>query len=85
MFIVLFQYIEAIGYKNEHGMWNIFLADVSEDTIALPESVLQKDPNFPLLFPVKLRADGEGKLKHFAIRGVLRLKESGLNNDKIDN
>ncbi|MCM3768452.1 hypothetical protein M3234_26585 [Neobacillus niacini] len=66
------EYIEAIGFKNEQGMWDIFFEDEAE------EDFLNKNPeeqDQSLLFTVKSHSEAEEKFKQF-VEGVL-LKRRG--------
>lgn len=61
-------FIEAIGYKNEQGTWDIFFEYCSDDDIEIFDSFCKKNPEYPeypLLFTVKLRSEAEEKFNQF--------------------
>lgn len=61
-------FIEAIGYKNDQGTWDIFFEYCSEDEIEIFDSFCKKNPdypNYPLLFTVRLRTEAEEKFNQF--------------------
>ena len=50
------EYIEAIGFKNDRGMWDIFYEDNTEE---------EETPYDNILFTVKLYSEAEEKFKQF--------------------
>ena len=65
-------FIEAIGYKNEQGMWDIFFEHCSEDNNEVFDSFCKKNPDYPLLFTVKLRIEAEEKFNQFVESVILK-------------
>jgi predicted RNase H-like HicB family nuclease len=60
--------IEAIGYKNEQGTWDIFFEYCSENDIEIFDSSCKENPEYPeypLLFTVKLRTEAEEQFNQF--------------------
>ncbi|MEK3990126.1 type II toxin-antitoxin system HicB family antitoxin [Robertmurraya sp. FSL R5-0851] len=60
------EYIEAIGFKNDQGMWDIFFEDFSKE---------EENPEYPektLLFTVKTHSEAEEKFYHFVEEVFLR-------------
>lgn len=71
-------FIEAIGYKNEQGTWDIFFEDCSEGDIEIFDSFCKKNPaypDYPLLFTVKLRTEAEEKFNQFVEEVILKRKK----------
>ncbi|MFC4323051.1 type II toxin-antitoxin system HicB family antitoxin [Litchfieldia salsa] len=60
--------IEAIGCKNEQGLWDIFLEDLTENPFS------QKNTNDSFLFTVKLRSEAEEKFNQFVETVILKRK-----------
>ncbi|WP_409300474.1 type II toxin-antitoxin system HicB family antitoxin [Peribacillus sp. SCS-155] len=56
------EFIEAIGFKNDQGMWDIFYEDYSEEE--------HSDDN--LLFTVKLHSEAEEKFNQFVENEILK-------------
>ncbi|MEH7484567.1 type II toxin-antitoxin system HicB family antitoxin [Neobacillus drentensis] len=65
-------FIEAIGYKNDQGTWDIFFEYCSEDEIEIFDSFYKKDSDYPLLFTVKLRTEAEEKFNQFVEDVILK-------------
>jgi predicted RNase H-like HicB family nuclease len=57
------EYIEAIGFKNDKGMWDIFFEDDSEE---------KGHPEGTLLFTVRLHSEAEEKFKQFVEDVILK-------------
>ncbi|WP_240620190.1 type II toxin-antitoxin system HicB family antitoxin [Peribacillus acanthi] len=57
------EYIEAIGFKNDNGTWDIFYEDYSEE---------EDHPDHTLLFTVKLHSEAEEKFKQFVEEVILK-------------
>ncbi|KKK38092.1 hypothetical protein WQ57_09710 [Mesobacillus campisalis] len=55
------EYMEAIGFKNDQGMWDIYYEDVLEDT-----------SSETLLFTVKRHSEAEEKFKQFVEEVILK-------------
>lgn len=71
-------FIEAIGYKNDLGTWDIFFDYCSEDEIEIFDSFCKKNPDYPgypLLFTVKLRIEAEEKFYQFVEEVMLKRKK----------
>ncbi|PEJ59328.1 HicB family protein [Bacillus sp. AFS002410] len=70
--------IEAIGYKNDRGEWDIFFGDYSEEEEALFfDSTYKKNSPFPesiILFSVKLRSEAQEKFNQFVKNVILKLR-----------
>lgn len=58
-------FIEAIGYKNDQGTWDIFFEYCSEEELETLAYFHTKNPDYPLLFTVKLRTEAEKKFNQF--------------------
>lgn len=56
-------YLEAIGFKNDQGMWDIFYEDY-------PDGQVHTDDTY--LFTVKLHSEAEEKFKQFVENVILR-------------
>jgi hypothetical protein len=54
------QYVEAIGFKNEQGMWDIYFEDEVEE-----DSLNPGDQEQSLIFTVKSHSEAEEKFKEF--------------------
>jgi predicted RNase H-like HicB family nuclease len=67
------EYMEAIGFKNEHGMWDIFFEEFEGDS-----SAGVQDP--PLLFTVTSHIEAEEKFKRF-VEEVLLYRRGKLEED----
>lgn len=68
--------IEAIGYKNEQGMWDIFFSHCSYiNDLEISDSCRKKNPDFPLLFTVRLNAEAEEKFNQFVEDVILKRKK----------
>ncbi|MGE7667193.1 DUF3986 family protein [Ureibacillus composti] len=66
-------FIEAIGYKNEQGTWDIFFEDYyEEDEIESFELSYKENPEYPLLFTVKLRSEADEKFNNFIEEVILK-------------
>lgn len=69
-------YIEAIGYKNEQGMWDIYFEDFSTkveyDNFDSPNQKKLKYPMDPLLFSVKFYSDAEEKFSQYVENVILK-------------
>lgn len=74
-------FIEAIGYKNDQGTWDIFFEYCSEDEIKIFDSLYKKNPDYPLLFTVKLRSEAEEKFKQFVEDVILNRRGYKEKND----
>lgn len=70
-------FIEAIGYRNEHETWDIFFEYCSDDDIEIFDSFCNKNPeypDYPLLFTVKFRSEAEEKFNRFVNDVILKLR-----------
>ncbi|WNS75695.1 type II toxin-antitoxin system HicB family antitoxin [Bacillus sp. DTU_2020_1000418_1_SI_GHA_SEK_038] len=65
-------FIEAIGYKNDQGTWDIFFEYCSKDEIEIFDSFYKKNPDYPYLFTVKLRTEAEEKFNQFVEDVILK-------------
>jgi predicted RNase H-like HicB family nuclease len=72
--------IEAIGYKNDQGEWDIFFDDYSEEEETLFfDSSYKKNPHWPdeiLLFSVHLRTEAQEKFNQFVEKVILKRRTS---------
>lgn len=72
--------IEAIGYKNDQGEWDIFFDDYSEDEEPhFFDSSYRKNPEWPydiILFSVHLRSEAQEKFNHFVENVILKRRTS---------
>lgn len=59
-------FIEAIGFKNDQGMWDIFYEDYLEE---------EEHPDDHLLFTVKFRTEAEEKFNQFVEEIILKQKK----------
>lgn len=70
------EFIEAIGFKNDQGMWDIFFEDYSEEEeFESFNSSYNKNPEYPnntLLFTAKLRSEAEEKFNQFVEDVILK-------------
>jgi predicted RNase H-like HicB family nuclease len=67
------EFIEAIGFKNEQGTWDIFFEDYSkEEEVETFDSSYKKNPENPLLFTVKFQSDAEEKFNLFVEDVILK-------------
>ena len=68
--------IEAIGYKNDEGEWDIYFDDYSEEEEKLFfDSSYEKDwAGNILLFTVHLRLEAQKKFDHFVENVILKLR-----------
>lgn len=72
--------IEAIGYKNDQGEWDIFFDDYSkEEETLFFDSTYNKNPDWPdetLLFTVHLRSEAQEKFNQFVENVILKYRTS---------
>jgi predicted RNase H-like HicB family nuclease len=72
-------FIEAIGYKNDQGAWDIFFEYCYEDEIEIFDYFYKKNPeypDYPLLFTVKLRTEAEEKFNQFVEDVILKREKN---------
>jgi len=71
--------VEAIGFKNDQEMWDIFFEDYSEeDEVEIFDSSYKKNPeypDYPLLFTVKFRSEAEEKFNLFVENVILKRRD----------
>lgn len=72
--------IEAIGYKNDQGEWDIYFDDYSEDEKTLFfDSSYKKNHEWPyniILFSVHLHSEAQEKFNHFVENVILKRRTS---------
>lgn len=72
------EYIEAIGFKNKQGMWDILLEDISGyDGLLSAHSFERNHPEYPdhtFLFTVKNHSEAEEKFNQFVENVILKKK-----------
>lgn len=67
------EFIEAIGFKNDQGTWDIFFEDYSEEEeIGILDYKKNPDCDYPLLFTVKLFSEAEEKFSQFVEDVILK-------------
>jgi predicted RNase H-like HicB family nuclease len=69
------EYIEAIGFKNDQGMWDIFFEDYSEEEEFKSNNSSYGNPQYQdntLLFTVKYRSEAEDKFNQFVEDVILK-------------
>jgi predicted RNase H-like HicB family nuclease len=69
------EYIEAIGFKNDQGMWDIFFEDYSEEEEFKSDNSSYRNPQYQdtaLLFTVKFHSEAEEKFNQFVEDVILK-------------
>jgi predicted RNase H-like HicB family nuclease len=69
------EYIEAIGFKNDQGMWDIFFEDYSEEEEIKSNNSSFGNPQYQdntLLFTVKFHSEAEEKFNQFVEDVILK-------------
>lgn len=74
------EYIEAIGYKNEQGKWDILFGDYSEEEeTQFFDTSYKKSPESPyntILFSVNLRSEAQEQFNQFVENVILKHRTS---------
>jgi predicted RNase H-like HicB family nuclease len=66
------EFIEAIGFKNDQGLWDIFFEDFNEEEEHKSNNQNPEYQDYTLLFTVKLHSEAEEKFNQFVEDVILK-------------